>query len=326
MQKEKLDINSKKIVDIFQNKDYFFATYRYLFIKSYLVTDGFNVESNKNIMAKEIERGVYLLSQNIEKNEWDSVGFLYNNVFLLFRLAEEKKMIYSVMNAIDGVVPLQFSKTNMYDLILKKHDDVALWEYRAKKSREQSYFKDETDKKFDLYNRIRQDYKIGLKPYLATFKVDHHPKKSSFQIHGDGFVSCIAEFFPDIADKMLKIFADIVEKESNEMQFVTKIKLERIYDNVPYLSTGTKIVLANNFDIKNFKDMAKQHSIQVVSADDLKKNRQFTIYEYNLKDYVSLTTSPKVIYVYPRSLSNSKQENIVANLRYILDELFGLAN
>ncbi len=326
MQKEKLNIDSKKIVDIFQNKEYFFASYRYLSIKSYLVTDGFNVESDENVLVKEIERGVYLLSQNKEKSLWDSVGFRYNNIFLLFRLTEEKKMPYPIRNAIDGVVPLQFSKTNMYDLISKKRDDVSIWEYRAKKSSEQSYFKDETNKKIDLYNRIDQDYKMGLKPYLATFRVESHPKDSSFKIHGDGFAQCIAEFFPEIADKMLKIFADIVEKESDEMQFVTKIKLERVYDNVPYLSTGTKIALVNNFDIKNFKDMAKKHFIQIVNADDSEKNRQFTLYEYNLKDYVSLTIFPKVIYVYPRSLSNSKQENIVANLRYILDELFGLVH
>ena len=324
MQREKLSINSQKIVEIFQNKNYFFAPYRYMFIKSYLVTNGFYVEDNKDIIVKKIESGVYLLSQNSKKGEWTSVGFLYDNVFLLFSLAEDKKMLNNVRNAIDGIVPLQFSKNNIYDLILKKHDNVALWEYRAKKSREQSYFKDETNEKTDLYKRIRQDSEMGLKPYMVTFKVDSYSKESSFTINGDGFASCTAEFFPKIADQMLNLFSDIVEKESKQMQFVTKIRLERRYEDTPYLSTGTKIVLASDFDIKNFKNMAKSHNIQVVNADDSKIKKQFTIYEYNLKDYVSLTIFPRVIYVYPRSLSNSKQENIVANLRYILDELFGL--
>ena len=325
MQQKKLNINSKKIMEIFQNEDYFFTPYRYMFIKSYLVTDGFNVEDDKDILVKKIENGIYLLSQNSNKDEWASVGFLYDNVFLLFSLAEDKKISYNVKNAIDGIIPLQFSKTNMYNLILKKHDNVALWEYRAKKSKEQSYFKDETDEKTDLYKRIRQDSEIGLKPYMSTFKVDSYSKESSFTINGDGFASCTAEFFPRIAEQMLKLFSDIVEKESTQMQFVTKIRLERKYENIPYLSTGTKIVLASNFDIKNFKNMAKRHNIQVINADDSKIKKQYTIYEYNLKDYVSLTTFSRAIYVYPRSLSNSKQENIVANLRYILDELFGLS-
>lgn len=324
MQKEKLNISSNKIVEIFQNKNYFFAPYRYIFIKPYLVTDGFNVEENKDIFVKKIESGVYLLSENSRKDEWTSVGLIYGNVFLLFSLAKDKKMLYNVRNAIDGIVPLQFSKTNMYDLTLKKYDNVALWEYRAKKSKEQSYFKDETNEKTDLYKRIRQDSEMGLKPYMATFKVDSYSKESSFTINGDGYASCTAEFFPKIADHMLKLFSDIVEKESTQMQFVTKIRLERRYDNIPYLSTGTRIVLASDFDIKNFRNMAKNHNIQIVNADDSKIKKQFTIYEYNLKDYVSLTIFPRVLYVYPRSLSNSKQENIVANLRYILDELFGL--
>jgi len=326
MQKERLNINSKKIVDIFQNKDYYFAPYRYLFIKSYLVTDGFTVESNKNIFVKKIERDVYLLSQNLGKKEWDSVGILYNNIFLLLKLAEDKKLTYQVMNAIDGVVPLQFSKKNMHNLISKKHEHIALREYRAKKSAEQSYFKDETDKKTDLYNRIEQDIKMGLKPYMATFKVGKLSKEADFTINGNGFALCNAEFFSKIADDMLKIFTDLVENESNEMHFVTKIKLERRYDNVPYLSTGTKIALASEFKINNFKKMARRNSIQVVSVDDSNRNWQFTIYENNLKDYVSLSIFPKFIYVYPRSLSNSKQENIVANLRYMFDELFGLRN
>lgn len=326
MEERKLDIDSKKIIDIFQNKDYFFTPYRYLHLKSYLVTDGFNIESNKNVNVKEIEPSVYLLSQNEEKHEYSSVGLSIDNIFLLFSLTEDKSITHSIMNAIDGVVSLQFSKGNMYELLLKKHDKVDLWEYRAKKSSEQSYFKDETNRKTDLYDRIKQDSKMGLKPYLATFKMKSYPKESSFTINGNGFAICSAEFFPRIANEMLKIFFDIVQKESSQMKFVTRIKLERKYENIPYISTGTKFSLSNNFSIKNFKDMARNHYIQVINADDSKKNAQFTLYEYNLKDYVSLTILPKVIYVYPRSMSNSKQENIVASLRYILDELFGLEN
>ena len=114
MQQKKLNINSKKIMEIFQNEDYFFTPYRYMFIKSYLVTDGFNVEDDKDILVKKIENGIYLLSQNSKKDEWTSAGFLYDNVFLLFSLAEDKKISYNVKNAIDGIIPLQFSKTNMW--------------------------------------------------------------------------------------------------------------------------------------------------------------------------------------------------------------------
>lgn len=316
----------QKALAYLSSPDLKISPYKFISINFYLKTRNFDVQMGEGRNFQFLDEQSFLIYSHDENNFVKSVGIVANEFLILFSPTESKGDHTSLMaykEGIIGTIPLQFSKDNMLRTLEQEWFGLELWEYRSKKSKAQAYIKDESVDKTDIKIRLYEDRKRGLKPYFASFKIKVLPKKYSFSIYGDGSVIIGAESFPEVVSYVSDIIAQLISYELRIIGFVREVKLAPKPNGLPYISIGATLKIKNEFNVDRFKKSIHSE-LQVTSSSQNKRDYELTIYDKNLSEFLSLTALQKTVYIFPRTIRESQQENLVASLTYYLDELFGI--
>lgn len=305
-----------------------FLPYKSVFFKPFLATDNFQINEELQKNVQEIGSYAYVISRGRSSGSEDYICIKDSEFLCLLGLYREKKSIRNqnwLHDYFEGIIPLQFSKNNMYQTLSKNRNDLILWEYRSGKSKVQAYFKDDTNDELYIKKRLEQDIEMGLKPYFASYKLRNRSKgKSTFSIHGEGIITSESEYFRDIRSEIAEVGKELLERELKFIDFVREIKLEKKYENIPFTSTFAKLNLNKNFESKLFGSKTKDDFQTALSKVD-SKALEGTIYQQGSGEYVTLTVFPRTVYVFPKTQNRYRQEGLVANITYALDDLFGLS-
>ena len=316
----------QKALTFFSSPELKMSHYKYVVVHFYLKTHGFDVQTKDDRKYEYPDQETILIYSKQENSLLNSVGIITDQFLILFSLSESKGEHGSTTaykGGILGTIPLQFSKDNMLRILRQDWDRIELWEYRSKKSKAQAYRKDESFDKKDIKLRLTEDKKKGLKPYFASFKVKELPKKLSFSIYGSGATIIGAEQFIKVAPFVSDILEPLILYEARTMDFVREVKLAPKPNGLPYLSVGASIKIKDKFNLEKFKKRV-QKILQVTISTHSKKDDELVIYDKHLNEFLSLTALSNIIYIFPRTTRDFKQESLVANLAYYLDELFGM--
>ena len=303
-----------------------FGPYKFAFIKPYMVIEKpFLVEGRENLVYK-YSNDAYIFKKSGGHNRYiDHIGVNDGRFFYLFGLFEDKrevKNLYWLQNLIEGIVPLQFSKENMYSALRRNYDNLILWEYRSKRSKTQSYFKDENLDNNVIFERLDQDEKFNLKPYFASFRIRKRPKKFSFSINGDGMTSMSSTYFKTISKYTPIILNQLITQELEFLDFVRNVRMERLHSDVPSLHIGAKLSLATEFNVKKFKETTKS-DFQTTFQRTGYNVQEGVVYDKFSGEFVTITSFPKTVYIFPKTTHPSKQRSLVADITYAVDNLFG---
>lgn len=316
-------------LDAMSSAERHFGEFKYAFVKTFLVTDAMYIIEDKSDQVFQVSSNVYVLSKvDVLGNRIDHIGIKDGQFFYLVGLFEDRKEIRNLSwlsELVEGIVPIQFSKENMFNALKQYYADLVLWEYRSKKARVQSYFKDETLYKENMWERLTQDESFGLKPYLASFRLKMKPKKFSFTISAEGYVTADAQIFKELSVYMPQVLSRMNETEADFLNFVRVVRLERPYSSLPSIPIGASLGLIKQFDIKRFIESSRddfQYSYVRIGKDIV----DGTFLDKTSGEYVTLTAFPSVIYIFPRTSHSSKQKSLVAGITYLIDNLFGLSS